>query len=81
LGFGSQRGGGSWVLDLGEVVGLGFAVGLGFLLLYSDSHGKKIMGREKTTKAWLLGFGRWSGSPEWRTKKKREMRREKKKLK
>ena len=49
------------------------------LLLYSDSHGKKNNGSEKTTKAWLLGFGRWSGSPEWRTKKKREMRREKKK--
>ena len=42
---------------------------------------KKNNGSEKTTKAWLLGFGRWSGSPEWRTKKKREMRREKKKVK
>ena len=42
---------------------------------------KKNNGLEKTTKAWLLGFGRWSGSPEWRTKKKREMRREKKKVK
>ena len=29
------------------MVGLGFAMGLGFLLLYSDSHEKKIMGRRK----------------------------------
>ena len=60
------------------MVGLGFAMGLGFLLLYSDSHEKKNNGSEKTIKAWLPGFGQWSGSPKWKTKKKREMKREKK---
>ena len=77
---------GSWVCPAFTVVFRGSWVCHGSWVLdfYNFIHTpmeKKNNGSEKTTKAWLLGFGRWSGSPECRTKKKREMRREKKKKK
>jgi hypothetical protein len=61
-----------WISARWWVLGLPWVLGLGFLLLYSDSHEKKIMGRRKQQKrgCWVLDGGVGHRSGERRRKEK-----------